>query len=261
MSDCLLCGSDSVISQNIICKTGTYKNVSKNFDICPQCSFIRVAGNVTTYMEQLASNEQEQRYCVLRNAGSGKHGREYFMATMCMEIFGKRNCSITFFGAGLNTDYRAIEEQFSEVQTKLADLENLQNASNFEHISNTSPSDIVIACEVLEHFNNPTLDMPRLINTMKPNGLICTSTNVYDGSSIAMHEYPFVEGHCAYWSPLALAYAAEKHNCHVDFRLPYIALRRGGPRKRYIFFFKDPLIGTKIKLYFGSHALAPSEAE
>ncbi len=261
MAECLLCASDSVISQNITCKTGTYKGLSKTFNICQRCSFIRVLGKASTYQEQLTSNEQEDRYRVLRNAGPGKHGREYFIAVMCMEILGTKACSLTFFGAGLNTDYQAIQEQFPGVQTKLADMENMMGVSNYEHISNTSPSDIVVACEVLEHFSEPATDLPRLINTMKPNGIICASTNVYDGSPIAAHEYPFVEGHCAYWAPLALTYAAEKHNCFVDFRLPYIALRRGGPRKRYVFFFKDPMVGAKIKLYFGSHPLAPSETE
>lgn len=91
----------------------------------------------------------------MRNAYDESPGRLFYMAEMGMEIVSKHNASVSFFGSSLNTDHLWLKCKYLEVQTKLVNLENMQQAENFEANSEATPSDVVIASEVIEHFTEP----------------------------------------------------------------------------------------------------------
>jgi hypothetical protein len=58
---------------------------------------------------------------------------------------------------------------------------------------------------------------------------------------------------------MSLIKIAEQFNLEIDFRTPLISVGRGGPRKRYVIFYKDKLLSLHISKYFGNHQYAPSE--
>jgi SAM-dependent methyltransferase len=196
---------------------------------------------------------------VLRNANDERPGREFYMAEMGMEILGKPDASISYFGSGLNSDHRWIQRKYPEVTTKLVDLENMQELDCFEAIADATPSDVVVACEVIEHFGEPVEHFKSLLRLLKDKGILICSTNIYDGSDVSCHQYPFHPGHVAYWSPLSLIKMATDQGCFVDFRTPNVAYGRGGPRKRFVIFFRDTEVLFRTSLFFGTHMHAPSE--
>lgn len=143
---------------------------------------------------------------------------------------------------------------------KLVDIENMQQVSNFEPVNGASSSDLVIACEVIEHFEEPRRDFKKLLDIVNENGILICSSNIYDGSNIENHVYPFCPGHVAYWTPLSLISVASENKFFVDFRTPKMAVNRGGPRKKYIIFYRTPETFFRVSNYFGRHMYAPSEA-
>jgi len=196
MKSCPICRG-AFLSRNFNCIVKPYIGKTQHGFQCDNCGFIGFPENNQSYDFQLQSSENENNYKTLRNGNSLRPGREYYMAKMCLNFFTKPNKDITFFGSGLNTDYKWIDNEFKSTRTKLVDLANTQNATNFETISGASKSDIIIACEVIEHFANPTADFSNLFHLLKPNGILVCSTNIYDGTDISKQQYPFVPGHCS----------------------------------------------------------------
>lgn len=258
MSQCPVCGGEEDIVAHT-CRVKPYQGKTMRGHQCRSCGLIRYPENLGHYAEVIARQPSEAALCDLRNASDERPGREFYMAEMGMEIVGKHNASVSFFGSGLNTDHLWLKRAYPEVQTKLVDLENMQEAENFETIAEATPSDVVIASEVIEHFTEPVAHFESLLRLLKDDGVLICSSNIYDGSNIALHQYPFVPGHVAYWTPLSLIKVAADHGCFVDFRTPEIGLTRGGPRKKYIIFYKRTETLFRMSNYFGTHMHAPSE--
>ena len=229
-------------------------------DLDRSCGLIRYPENLGGFSKKVSKETLEGNLRNLRNATDERPGREFFMAEMGMEIVSKHNASVSFFGSGLNTDHLWLKRKYPEITTKLVDLENMQEAENFEAIPVATPSDVVVASEVIEHFTEPVEHFKSLLRLVKDDGILICSSNIYDGTDVSMHQYPFVPGHVAYWTPLALIKLASDMGCFVDFRTPAVGLTRGGPRKKYIIFYKSTQNMFRTSLYFGTHMHAPSEA-
>lgn len=258
MSQCPVCnGQDNAIVST--CLVAAYHGKMMHGFECSECGLIRYPDNLGAFKKVLESSNHASQDRSLRNANDERPGREFYMAEMGLEVLGKKDASISFFGSGLNTDHIWIKGKYPEATTKLVDLENMQEVENFEAIANATPSDVVIAAEVIEHFTEPVEHFQSLLRLLKPNGILICSSNIYDGTDLSRHIYPFVPGHVAYWTPLSLIKLASDNGCFVDFRTPEIGLTRGGPRKKYIIFYRGVEMLFRMSLYFGSHMHAPSE--
>ena len=225
---------------------------------CIGCDLLRFPENTASYLNVLENSEQERRLQERRNANAERPGREFHMAQMCIETLTRFNASVSFFGAGINTDWQWLQRAYPEVQTKLVDLENMQSVPNFETIADATPSDIVVASEVIEHFEEPLAHFESLLRLVKDDGILICGTNLYKGKDISHDFYPFTPGHVTYWTPYALAYVGMQKGFFVDFRTPELYAAKGS-NKRYILFFKSPETIYRLGVYFGNHVHAPSE--
>jgi len=226
---------------------------------CIGCDLLRFPENTASYLNVLENSEQERRLQERRNANAERPGREFHMAQMCIETLTRFNASVSFFGAGINTDWQWLQRAYPEVQTKLVDLENMQSVPNFETIADATPSDIVVASEVIEHFEEPLAHFESLLRLVKDDGILICGTNLYKGKDISHDFYPFTPGHVTYWTPYALAYVGMQKGFFVDFRTPELYAAKGGATKRYILFFRNPETIYRLGVYFGNHMHAPSE--
>jgi hypothetical protein len=199
-----------------------------------------------------------------RAGTDAKPGREYFMARAAHEILecaGLEAKNIQVFGAGLSRDHAHIAREYPRAQVCVCDLANFQKAGNFVGMDDPRRFDIMIACEVVEHFTDLPANFITLLSKLSTNGLAVLSTNIADGTPLADLEYPYIPGHTAYYSGRAMKMLAHRVDpaFHVDFRLPQAATAQLGLRKRYIFVYRDPRIASGIAEYFSLHAFAPSE--
>lgn len=258
MSACPVCGGDVCIEEHT-CEVKPYQGKVLEAHRCLSCGLIRYPKNLGHYAKVIARQSSEATLRELRNANDERPGREFYMAEMGIEVLDRPAAEVSFFGSGLNTDWQWLQRHYPQTRSKLVDLENMQAVAHFESIDQATPSDIVVASEVIEHFTDPVAHFGSLLRLLKPDGLLICSSNIYDGSAIRLHQYPFVPGHVAYWTPLSLVKVASDAGCFVDFRTPEVGLTRGGPRKKYIIFYRQVETLYRMSLYFGTHMFAPSE--
>lgn len=255
---CPVCGGD-VFRQRHVCKVRPHQGKSMTGHHCHSCGLVRFPDNIATFSRDIRQDSMGGSLRALRNANDQRPGREFYMAEMAIAILDRPAAAVSFFGSGMNTDWQWLERRFPQVTTKLTDMENFQEAANFEPIADATPSDVVVACEVIEHFTEPVAHFASLLRLVKDDGILICSSNIYDGTDISLHQYPFENGHVAYWTPLALVKVASDAGFFVDFRSPEMGLTRGGPRKKYIIFYRGIETMYRTNMYFGTHMLAPSE--
>lgn len=259
MPNCIICGQEAT-ARLLTCESGHQKGHVLHAEICTACGFVRLPENTEDYAEVRSGGHVEDLER-LRGGNDARPGREFHMANLGREILGINQGLALFFGAGLNKDNALFKAQHHEFDVKVSDITNLGNLDNFIALDAPIKANIIVASEVIEHFLNPQDEFEKLFVKIHDDGILLASTNIYDGGIIQKQTYPFYPGHCSYYTPESLALIAAQNGVFVDFRLPLIALGRGGPRKRYVIFFKNLYIYTLISIYFGKHALAPSEPE
>ena len=144
--------------------------------------------------------------------------------------------------------------------TFITDLKNFTNSNKFISINSKRKFKIIVASEVIEHFLNPLKGFKSLFKFLDQEGLLICSSNINDNfEDISHHIYPFFKGHTSYYSAKSLEIIAKHYKLCYDFRIPKCARQEAGPRKRYIFFYKNPKIHNQIATYFGRHLYAHSE--
>ena len=223
MSQCPVCGGEEDIVAHT-CRVKPFQGKTMRGHQCRSCGLIRYPENLGHYAEdhcpaalrgRAVRSAQRQRRApgarVLHGRdGHGNRGQAQRQRQLLR----------------LGPEHRpplAQAEAYPEVQTKLVDLENMQEAENFETIAEATPSDVVIASEVIEHFTEPVAHFESLLRLLKDDGILICSSNIYDGSNVALHQYPFVPGHVAYWTPLALIKMASRPR--LFRRLPHAGSR------------------------------------
>jgi hypothetical protein len=169
--------------------------------------------------------------------------------------------SILIYGAGLSRDHAWLKKEYPDIRVCICDLANFQQSTAYVPLESKEQFDIVIACEVVEHFTDIEKDFFLLLSKVSDNGLVVLSTNISDGTAFSELAYPFVPGHTAYYSGRALMLIAKKFNqgLEVDFRVPQAALAQLGPRKRYVLIYRDRKVASAIADYFSKNLMAPSE--
>jgi hypothetical protein len=245
---------------------GLYFGNEVTFMPCETCGFVFAPGNTHEY-------DSEQDFCdtsrPLQKSGrvgtDSRPGREYFMTVMANDLL-MRACvvpnSMLIYGSGLSRDHQWLTRQFPDIQVFICDLMNFQGVEYFVGLESQEKFDIVIACEVVEHFTDIESDFSSLLAKVSECGIVVLSTNIRDGSPLRSLTYPFIPGHTAYYSGRALTLIAKRFDprFQIDFRVPQAALAQLGPTKRYVLIYRDSRIMPAISEYFSEHFTAPSEA-
>jgi SAM-dependent methyltransferase len=189
-------------------------------------------------------------------------GREYYMAEMGAEILRRSGLRVMVFGAGRSLDYQHIAKLPSVERVVMSDVVDLRGEAEFINITKGTSErfDLIIACEVVEHFPDPLTEFSRLFNLLAKDGLLVCSTNIFDDGALGKQRYLFLRGHVSYYSPKAIAEIARRSRMLFDFRVPAIALGVVGRRKRYALFTRSVQNLQNTAEYFGMHPYAPSEA-
>jgi hypothetical protein len=265
-SICQACSASIGAPVTLKCEAkGEYFGKEVTFYTCAVCGFTFAPTNTHSYGSDRDFCESSRPVSKHGRAGSAlRPGREYHMATMAVNILdraGINSDSILIFGAGLSQDHLWLAKQFPNKKICVCDLSNFQELDNFVELSDATRFDVVVACEVAEHFTQIEHDFSLLLSKVTHSGLVVLSTNISDGSPLPALAYPFVEGHTAYYSGRALTCIAKRANPRllVDFRVPQAAFAQLGPRKRYVFLYQTGPVTSGIAEYFADHVLAPSE--
>lgn len=250
---CLVCGSRRTRLRLVERKNRTYE-----IRICRRCQYVSNAGNTVDYTKF----ESVDRFRLTPRVGTEEHqGREFHMAAMGADILQRSGLKVMVFGAGRSLDYQHIAKLPAVDRVVMSDVVDLGIDADFINIAKGTSErfDLIIACEVVEHFPDPMTEFPRLFKLLTRKGLLVCSTNIYDGKNVANHRYLYSRGHVSYYSPQAIAEIARKSRMQFDFRVPEIVTGTAGPRKRYILFTRSKKNMRRIVEYFGLHPYAPSE--
>ncbi len=175
----------------------------------------------------------------LRTGDGLRRGREFYMVETAIEILGRPDLEVLFYGSGLSRDHLLARDLPQVATSHLADLFNYQATDVFVPLDSPRQFDVVICCEVVEHFERPRRDFRTLLKFAKPDGIVVCSTSISDGAAVEKLDYPWIPGHTSYYSGASLIDIARQNRQFCDFRLPECALGEPGPRKRYVFFFQD----------------------
>lgn len=253
-SRCLVCGSSNLTLYDIERPTGHY-----DVRICRRCRYVSNAENTLDYTKFQSPEEFE----LTDRVGTDDHpGREFHMAKMGADILKRKQLSVMVFGAGSSLDYRHIARLPSVSKVIMSDIVDVRGEADFINIAEGTDQrfDLIIACEVVEHFIDPRNEFPRLFDLLTPDGLLVCSTNIYDSGHPDRHHYLYLPGHTSYYSPRSIGVIAKRSNMHFDFRMPkYGPPRVFTKRKRYILFSRSSENLRKTAVYFGSHPYAPAE--
>ena len=80
----------------------------------------------------------------------------------------------------------------------------------FNSLNSNLNADAIIACEVIEHFNKPRLQIINLLESVGEDGVICGTSDFFNGSDIYEGEnkigYMSCKGHNTYWNQISLRY-------------------------------------------------------
>jgi SAM-dependent methyltransferase len=253
-SRCLVCRTIKTRLRELTWGQRTYQ-----VRVCQKCRYVSNFGNTVDYTKFVSVDKFE---LTPRVGTEQSTGREYYMAEMGAEILRRPGLRVMVFGAGRSLDYQHIAKLPSVERVVMSDVVDLRGEAEFINITKGTSErfDLIIACEVVEHFPDPLTEFPRLFDLLAKDGLLVCSTNIFDDGALGKQRYLFLRGHVSYYSPKAIAEIARRSRMLFDFRVPAIALGRFGRRKRYVLFTRSIQNLQNTAEYFGMHPFAPSEA-
>ena len=252
---CLVCGSRNTKLRIVERRD---KNRRYKIRICQRCQHVSNFENTVDY----TAFTSVRKFRLTPRVGTADHmGREFHMAKMGVDILRRTSLQVMVFGAGRSLDYRHIAKLPEVGVVVMSDVVDLGVDVDFINITKGTNRrfDLIIACEVVEHFTDPRSEFPRLFKLLSEDGLLICSTNIYDGKNVASHTYLYSRGHVSYYSPRAIREIAGRSGMLFDFRVPAIATGSAGPRKRYVLFTRSTDNLQQVAEYFGKRIYAPSE--
>ena len=225
---------------------------------CRSCGHVKVLNNRHDYT---ASESVEDLGVGSRCGTLDTKGREFGMAKLAGEVLARPRLDVLVYGAGRSLDNIHIAKLPRVRRVAIGDIMRVRDEADFVDISQPAKEtfDVVIACEVIEHFTNTRKDFAQMFSYVHRAGIVVCSTNIYDGGNLNRQTYIFGRGHVSYYTPTALRRIAKANKMHVDFRLPASATGVAGPRKRYVIFSHSQDVMESLSDYFGSKPYAPSE--
>jgi SAM-dependent methyltransferase len=252
-SRCMVCRSMKTELRELTWGERTYP-----VRVCNSCRYVSNFDNTVDYTKF----QSVDNFSLTTRVGTEEStGREFHMAKMGADILKRSGLRVMVFGAGRSLDYQHIARLDSVERVIMSDVVDLRGEADFINIAKGTSErfDLIIACEVVEHFPDPMTEFPRLFDLLAKDGLLICSTNIYDGRDLTKQRYLYLRGHVSYYGPRAIAEIARRSNILFDFRLPAIALGPAGLRKRYVLFTHSLSNLQKIAVYFGRVPYAPSE--
>lgn len=252
---CLVCGSRRTHVVTVDRKKRSY-----DIRVCERCGYLSNFDNAVDY----TTFDTVKNFKLTTRVGTLDHrGREFHMAVMGAEILARADLQVMVFGAGRSLDYQHIGKLPAVARVVMSDVVELTGEAEFINILDGTDEkfDLIVACEVVEHFADPRTEFARLFDLLTDDGLLVCSTNIFDGGNFAKHNYLYSRGHVSYYSARAVERIARENRIRVDFRTPAIALGSAGPRKRYLLFTRSGENVRNTAGYFERHAYAPSEDE
>jgi len=250
---CLVCGSRRTHVTTVQRKRRAY-----DIRVCRRCSYLSNFDNTVDYSQF----DSVTNFKLTTRVGTADHkGREYFMGEMGVDILQRDHLQVMVFGAGRSLDYQHIGRLPQVERVVMSDVVELTSEADFINILEGTEErfDLIIACEVVEHFADPVTEFKRLFELLTPDGLLVCSTNIYDGSDFTRHNYLYLRGHLSYYSADAIGHLARAGGLHHDLRTPEAALGKPGPRKRYVLFTGSDANVRHTTEYFADRPYAPSE--
>jgi Methyltransferase domain len=260
---CIVCGQPAaqVVRVTDRSKAGIASGTAKTFDvrICSECGHVGNPSNVKDY----ATYGTIDRLPMRARVGTLEHeGREYHMAQMAVEILARPDLDVLVYGAGRSLDNLHIEGLHGVRAVAIGDVMRLREDADFIDI--TRPASrrfpVVIASEVIEHFLDPRVDFPHMLEFLEPDGLLVCSTSMYDGRDLSNQRYLFLAGHTSYYSERSLRLVVERSRATLDLRTPLVATGYAGSRKRYALITSSATVRRAVADYFATREYAPSEA-
>jgi SAM-dependent methyltransferase len=253
----VVCHASDVTPQSVSNKN---RGRTLNVLVCGTCGHVAIPENTHDYT---AATSTKNLGMAPRCGTEKRTGREFGMAELGVDVLGRQGLSVLVYGVGRSKDNLHIAKLPAVSRTVIGDIMKIRDDAEFIDISGeaTETFDVVVACEVIEHFTDPLVDFPKLFGWVAPGGILVCSTNIHDGGSLSGQRYLFGRGHVSYYSPRALRVIARASGWHVDFRLPLMASSPGpkGVRKRYVIMSPDADVMERVSDYFGRHPYAPSE--
>lgn len=253
---CRACGSQRVSTRKVSNPSFSAKQLK--VVVCQRCGHVGLPENTFDFKQV---TEATQVKTARRTGTADVAGREFKMASMAADMLRRDHLRVLVYGPGLSLDYLHIRKLPRVARVAIGDLMRVQPEADFVDTSQraTQKFDIVIACEVIEHFEYPRAEFSRLLSYVAPNGLLVCSTNIYDGGNLSRQKYIHHRGHASYYSPAALRSIARRNHVLLDFRLPHAATGYAGPRKRYVLMSRSRVVMDAVADYFGSHMFGPSD--
>lgn len=233
------------------------------YDFCESCGHVSIPQNFHDYATTEYFSESGVSYSKINRVGDERiPGREYYMGCLAIEAMFEAGMScknILIFGAGQSMDHKHLKKEYSEIDVKITDLKNFQQHENFIDITSASKFDVVIACEVIEHFLTPKEDFVLLLSKLNPKGLLICSTDIRKShaDNISKTTYPFMLGHTSYYTGKSLIGIIKfiSDDYIIDFRAP----EKLGTNKRYVLISKDNNCIQGVACYFSKFKYAPCE--
>jgi SAM-dependent methyltransferase len=253
---CLVCGAADTRARVVTSRRNGRQMTAL---VCVNCKYVHLPENAHDYTQSVSTKSLG---VAPRVGTKNRTGREFGMAQLGVEVLGRKELSVLIYGVGRSLDNVHIGKLSEVGRVAIGDIMKIRDDAEFVDISKPAaePFDIVVACEVIEHFADPQNDFANLFAYFADDGVLVCSTNINDGHRLDGQAYIFGRGHVSYYSPEALRAVASKHGVRVDFRVPLSGTGPAGPRKRYVIFTRSDAVMDRVSDYFGRHMYAPSES-
>lgn len=192
----------------LFCQSEQLEKVIEDNYRCFHCHVIFKSENI-----HLNSSEEEKRYGYHENDASDKNYFD-FLIKLIKPIESELTNIKTHldFGSGKSSVY---QKYFSErnIQSNCYDLYFFPEKTILE-----KQYDLVTCSEVVEHFNDPSLDWSTLVSTVKPNGILAIMTNFYSNDiDYQKWWYKNDPTHVIFYTLESLKYIEEKYLLKLQY--------------------------------------------
>jgi SAM-dependent methyltransferase len=191
------------------------RGYGRSFYQCDQCDFIFAIDNDPRILNRGMGLEGSW-------SGPGAGGyREFYLVKMLMRELKLR--SFILFGTGNTPTFASLRAEGVDVvgcdiSQDVVEYKRAAFGEDSFFTPDTLPGDRkydgIIAVEVFEHFGEPKSSFNLLMSQLRPNGVICGTTNFYPGGPIEDDNKPGYMshiGHVAYWNMKSMAWIAKNN--------------------------------------------------